>query len=156
MPLPSLPFPLPLPRAPNAISDSFVSFAARVFGDVNDQSAGAAALRCDEPGDVEGLAQQGVEEQQRSVGKEVTTPPPFLAPKSALEVRGILRGQQGCFVLIDEIAVIDSGSTDATCERMPCTGPWLCVPAQISTPSGFTQAVQFIGSMQACARYGAS
>ena len=44
------------------------------------------------------------------------------------------------------------GSTEATCERMPWFGPCDCVPAQISTPSGFTHAVQFIGSMQACAR----
>ena len=28
----------------------------------------------------------------------------------------------------------------------------ICVPAQISTEPGLTQAVQFIGSMQACAR----
>src|SRR3546814_7881578 len=48
------------------------------------------------PNDVEGLAQQGVEEQQCSIGKEVTAPSPFLASKSALEVHGILRGQQGC------------------------------------------------------------
>src|SRR3546814_8385892 len=67
------------------------------------------------PNDVEGLAQQGVEEQQCSIGKEVTAPSPFLASKSALEVHGILRGQQGCFVFIDQIAV--GGLADVPCEE---------------------------------------
>src|SRR5207245_10432206 len=48
------------------------------------------------------------------------------------------------------------GWTPATWERMPCAGPWDYVPAQISTPSFFTQAVQLSGSMQECERYGAS
>ena len=45
-----------------------------------------------------------------------------------------------------------AGVACATAARMPCAGPWLCVPAQISTSSPLTHAVQFIGSMQACAR----
>ena len=45
-----------------------------------------------------------------------------------------------------------AGVTEATWLRMPWFGPWLCVPAQISTESPFTQAVQFSGSMQAWAR----
>ncbi|HZT62190.1 MAG TPA: hypothetical protein VFA36_03570 [Burkholderiales bacterium] len=48
------------------------------------------------------------------------------------------------------------GWTPATWERMPCAGPCDCVPAQISTPSFFTQAVQLSGSMQECERKGAS
>jgi hypothetical protein len=45
-----------------------------------------------------------------------------------------------------------AGVTEASWPKMPCTGPWLCVPAQISTSSPLTHAVQFIGSMHACAR----
>src|SRR5262249_36107184 len=44
----------------------------------------------------------------------------------------------------------------ATCERMPCAGPCDWVPAQISTPSFLTHAVQLSGSMHECDRYGAS
>src|SRR5258708_11885175 len=48
------------------------------------------------------------------------------------------------------------GATPATWARMPCAGPCDCVPAQISTPSLRTQAVQLSGSMHECERYGAS
>src|SRR5207247_6215493 len=48
------------------------------------------------------------------------------------------------------------GATPATCARIPCAGPCDWVPAQISTPSLRTQAVQLSGSMHECERYGAS
>src|SRR5882762_3957865 len=48
------------------------------------------------------------------------------------------------------------GTTPATWARMPCAGPWDCVPAQISTSPSRTQAVQLSGSMHECERYGAS
>src|SRR5712664_3823189 len=48
------------------------------------------------------------------------------------------------------------GTTLATWARMPCAGPWDCVPAQISTSPSRTQAVQLSGSMHECERYGAS
>src|SRR5258706_4836216 len=48
------------------------------------------------------------------------------------------------------------GATPETWERMPCAGPCDWVPAQISTPSLRTQAVQLSGSIHECERYGAS
>src|SRR3974390_2658159 len=49
-----------------------------------------------------------------------------------------------------------SGGTPTTFAITMRFTPAAWVGAQMSTPDGVTDAVQFIGSMQACARYGAS
>jgi len=49
-----------------------------------------------------------------------------------------------------------AGASPVTCATMAWCGPGACVGDQISASPALTHAVQFIGSMHACARYGTS